>query len=551
VKKKQANRNYLKNLVKEVIESPSDETNNLNDLDFEVELQNFIDSLFSVNEQGAKSSLEKLVNSGADLEDIYYAAADKMSNPEPPGFENISEQEEDHLFDGDLPKYIQWLRKDAERLRSEGFSDDADAIEELVGSLSTDGEVFLYRETGISIELEATAGRLLPDYPDRVSLKDFKGLEAQEASAHPGAGLIRLFPIIFRWGKELVKRWSGKKNTNWIKKTRRRADRARRKERSKGRRQGKIKKRNNRKREPFKRNPKPPKPPKLPKPISRWKQLAIILGVANLDELIGAVATIYENLSDWFSRGKLELLYEGSQVQYALEKFSEEGTSRTIGFQKARLYFSIFSKWDANQIDCLVEQFNTPQTFAGACADRINKPDSYFLPDDIYIALKQEEGNKLEASNSYEYIELYNRYRSIFEENVTDFVLDYIFIDKKSASMWAVIAEDEGVSAGLYLKYCFKAILDQLQYNSNNTLSEDFWRSVARGSISDYVEEDASVLDILEMYKNDFIESHFDFSDDEEDIEDVKITNQIRTHFAAVSAASMTSMVDYPKVKIE
>ena len=559
-KKILANNNFLKNLVKEVIDSTNDEVENLNNLDVEAELQNFIDFLFSANEQGAKSSLEKLVDTGSNLEDIYFATVDKMSNPGPFGDENISEQEEvprtfPQFDNPDVPiyltptnvsgtksEYIQDLYQLSEFLTQDGHISEADAVLKLIKQLKTPGEAALASTLITSRYLNVEPSEL-----DMLRASNFASMQPVEAGVTNAGGLIvRVLEPVFRWGIKIYKKVFGKTPKSAPKKIKKRANRAKRKERSKGRRQGKNKTRNNKERKPFKRNQKPQKPPKLPKPISKWKQLGYVLGVAFIDELIAGVAGLVEDAVRMFNSGKINLLFEGSQMQYALEKFSEEATSRTIGFQKARLYFSIFSKWDANQIDCNLEDFNQSKVTAGSCSDRMNKPDSYFLPDDVYMALKQDEGNQLEANSPDEYVELYNRYKSFFEEGVTGFVLDNIFIHPKGASMWALMAADNQIEPGLYIKYCFKAILDQKGYNTNNIISEDFWKQIVNEIDGDYVSPDSSVLDILEEYKEEFIGNNFEYSEDSEDVYDIEIVNQIRTHFAAISAASMTSMVDYP-----
>ena len=595
LKKTQANREYLKSLIKEVIDSPVDDnaiekTSNsepsidisyLKEQDVENELQNFIDFLSSADVDGALASLEKLLTTGHEIDDIYFAAANKLEennktsmpiaeqelNQDEEGMELLNKRFTPGDFDisgldkedRQLDSSLTMMMIIASSLRRQGDELEASRVEEIIDEMQ---KYKLAGERELALAL-LTSNHFKPMtnlYPDREELA-INRWEVQEAGV-PWYMVARAAGEVFKKiaPKALKKIFTkGSKKTPVPKSSSprynpkpgetipRRATRQKAKARKRRRKYDRKRRGGTRSQSrSFRRSPKPPAVPPAVQAVGRFKQLMVILGVANLVEVVGAVATVVENIIKMGQSAKLNLLYEGSQVQYALEKFSDEQSSQTVGFEKARLFFSLFSKWDAHQIDCYVEDFNTPQAAADSCSNRINKPDSYYLPDDVKIALEQEEANTLSANSVEDYLEIYSRYKSFFEESVTNFVLENIFITDKAAAMWAVVAADNNLDPLLYIKHCFKPILDLENYNIRKIEQKGFWQKVARAMLVEVIEPDSSVLSVLEEYKDDFISKNFDYEFVPESSEEIESINDIRSHFSAISAASMTAMVDYP-----
>ena len=577
---------FLENLVKETLTSNSNDqaVNIIKEEDVDIELQVFINSLMSGNEKAAISAMEKLITTGEELEDIYLAAVDRMVEIYGDETSTISEQELDQDEEGldllrkkfsseterrldfelnpkqrELESHVARLLVMAANLKRQGKESDAAEVEKLASKISSVGEA----ELGLAI-LSQSYFNLSPD---RIELEDpFMDLEVVEAgSANAGGVLIRIFQLLLGvFGRSKVKPRGGggsrtisRRSRNQKKRKKNREARQHRKRQSKRRGQ----KKNPQK--PFRRNQKPPRPPTPPTGWQRFlnglKTWGIVLGVANLDDVIGALGVFVEDAIEMYRGYKVYWLYEDSQVQYAIEKFSEENNGRLVGFEQAKLYFAIFSSWNPQEIDCSLRDLSSSgaDSDLDSCRNRINKPQSYFLPEEVELLLKQEK-SELTAETANEYLYLYDRYKSIFSEHVTDYVLDEIFISRKAARNFAevnAILGNKGISANMYLKYCFKGILDLKLNNSlkNRGLSTKFWREFLTNRKYRIKYESAEygpeigVKDILDEYKENFIEKFFNYDDEEETSNnEKKFINDVRVGFTAISSASMTKMVDYP-----
>ena len=549
---------YLEKLVKETLtsnknpqnkeeidfEEPEAVTNkknnsqNLEEKNVDIELQILVDSLLSVNEQAAKSALEKLFTTGESLDLIYLAAVDRMYDVY---FSKnvVSEQNKQKqttqtiILEQNTPEQqfqtsIDMMNILATSLREAGREKAAKEVESVIRDTKTAGEA----ELGLAI-LSKTHFNLSPENTiQRLDLGNFKDMQPVEAGM--ASGRVQLLKLFWSWARRTLTRGGRRTGSKKIKK--RGANQRKRAAKNKRRRN----RQNRRKRKKTPGGNVTPIPTPFQIPQLPWKKISAFLGVLFYEEIIDPLKAIGQDIKKLHERGKLFFSYEGSHIQYALENFKGTHTN-TEEYKKVKNFFSLFSRFDPSSSNCIPVTVSMSVPEEQSCSNTTSQPELYYMPIELENSLKNKENSIdsiIKSTNIKDrekiYLYLYRKYKKIFKDSsVTDHIVDnIIFINEQQAKNFAKVAARDNISPNKYIKYCIIPILN-LDHPKLSQWSE----------VTSQPDNEGELHEEIIIYKEDFIEEYFE-PEYFENSPDSEVSKEVKLLFSSFSAATQTQMIE-------